>query len=294
MENQKEIKKTPENEIRVTTGTNIERAVSRVEEAFKTHEKVLFSAINSGIPNLVLIVEICKAKILGVHQLNVLETLKTATKDQEGVVIEGKEKISTRFRVELTKSKQTDGEKGSFYQEPYSAETIKEILDVKSEPRGDGEFRGGRGRGGRGGGFRGGRGEFRGRGGEGRGRGEYRGRGEGRGRGEFRGRGEGRGRGEFRGRGEGRGRGEFRGRGDGVFRGRGDGFRGGRGDGEVRGRGEFRGGRGGYESRGGQRENFSNQQRGGRGQDNFRGIQQPVSRGGAPVRGFGGERRGGK
>jgi hypothetical protein len=251
MENQqKEIKKTPENEIRVTTGTNIERAVSRVEEAFKTHEKVLFSAINSGIPNLVLIVEICKAKILGVHQLNVLETLKTATKDQEGNVIEGKDKISTRFRVELTKSKQTDGEKGSFYQEPYSAELVKEILDVKSEPRGDGEFRGGRGRGGRG---------------------------------------------EYRGRGEGRGRGEFRGRGDGVFRGRGEGqFRGGRGDGEFRGgrgRGESRGG---FSSRGGPRENFNTQQRGGRGQENFRGIQQPQSRGGAPVRGFGGERRGGK
>jgi hypothetical protein len=272
----KEINRTPENEIRVTPGTNIERAVSRVEEALKTNDKILFSAINAGIPNLVFIVEICKVKIGGLHQSNIIETLKSSTKDQDGKSIEGKERTSTRFRIELTKTKQTL-EKGAFYQAPYSEETIKEIVSVQSEPR-ENNYRGGyrgRGRGGRGRGFglERGRGGFRG--GE---RGGFRG-GE---RGGFRG-GE---RGGFRG-GEGRGRGGFRGdRGNGESRGRG-GFRGERGGyGERRefngdrGRGDFNRGRGGF-SRG-----RGSEERGGYGGD--RGVQ--VSRG--PVRGFGGERRG--
>jgi len=196
-----------ENIIRVTHSTNVERAIERIEKALQTFDKVILSAINSGIPNVVLIAEIAKVKIADLHQLNTVETLKTSTKDNEGT--DGRERISTRFKIELSKNKPTVPQ-GSFYQAPYSKDEVNEILSVKTEDRGNE------------GGFRG-RGRGRGRGFRGRGRGEgFRGRGEG-----FRGRGEG-----FRGRGEG-----FRGRGEG-FRGRGEGFRGGRGEG-------FRGGRGG-------------------------------------------------
>ena len=152
----KEINRTPENEIRVTPGTNIERAVSRVEEALKTYDKILFSAINAGIPNLVFIVEICKVKLGGLHQANIIETLKSSSKSQDGTNVDGKERISTRFRIELTKSKPVL-EKGAFYQAPYSEETVKEIMEVKSEQR-EGGYRGGRGGFNRGGYNRGGRG----------------------------------------------------------------------------------------------------------------------------------------
>ena len=177
--------KTPDNEIRVTVKTFIEKAVMRAEEAFKTYDKVTFSAINVGIPNLVLIVEICKAKIAGVHQVNTLETLKTSSKDAEGKENEGRERISTRLQIELSKTKPTVN-KGQYYQEPYTKEHVEAILKVKSEPRDNnrGGFRGGRG----GRGQRGGRGGFRGGDRNERGRGGFRGgdRNE-RGRGGFRG-----------------------------------------------------------------------------------------------------------
>lgn len=211
---------SPENLIKITFKTKIVSVIERIEELLKTHDTVILSAINSGISNLVLITEIAKVKLGDLHQINSLETLKSPSNNDDN-----RERISTRFKVELSKTKVTP-QAGSFYQAPYTKEQIAEISSVKNEERNNDEHReegGYRGRG-----FRGG---FRGRGEGFRGRGEgFRGRGEGfRGRGEgFRGRGEG-----FRGRGRGDG---FRGRGEGEgFRGRGDGFRG-RGEGS-RGRG---------------------------------------------------------
>jgi hypothetical protein len=244
----------PENEIRVSFKTDVLRAVERAAAAFNNFEKVTFSAINSGISKLILIVEITKIKIEGLHQINHLESLTKDRKDQNGETRQG---FLTNFKVELSKSKPTVPA-GWLYQAPYTHEHIEAVRSVKTEERDDTEpRRGGRGRG-RGRGFRGGRGGFQprpegqefegerrgGRGGRGRGRGGFRGpRPEGQ---EFDGERRG-GRG-----GRGRGRGGFRG---GVDRPEGErsGFRGGRG-GE---RGAFRGGRGG------ERGAF----RGGRGQE---------------------------
>jgi len=207
---------SPENLIKITFKTKIVTVIERIEELLKSHDKVILSAINSGISNLVLITEIAKVKLGDLHQVNSLETLKSPSNNDDN-----RERISTRFKVELSKTKITPSS-GSFYQAPYTKEEIDAIASVKNEDRSNDENReegGYRGRG-----FRGG---FRGRG---RGDG-YRGRGRGDGEG-FRGRGRGDG---FRGRGRGDGEGfRGRGRGDG-FRGRGDGFRG-RGEGS-RGRG---------------------------------------------------------
>ena len=282
--NNKERENTEPNVIRVTANTRIENALNRIEEAFKTFEKVMLSAINSGIPNLVLITEISKAKIADLHQLNFIETLRTSTKDTEGNTIDGREKTSTRFRIELSKNKPTEVA-NSFYQAPYTKDQIAEITSIKpeerSESRGRGGFRGGRGnfRGGRGGNFRGG---FRG----GRG-GNF--------RGNFRG-----------GRGNDRG-GNFRGGRGGNFRGNNE-MRGGRGNdrgGNFRGNSEMRGGRGndrGGNFRGGRGGNFrGNDNRDGnnfRGNDNrggsFRGNNEMRGRGNDNRRGRGNENRGGR
>jgi hypothetical protein len=205
----------PENEIRVSFKTDVLRAVERVAAAFEKHEDVRLSAINSGISKLILIVEISKIKIEGLHQYNSIETLTKESKDNEGH--EQRLQYLTAFKIQLWKNKPKTAPAGHLYQAPYSAEHIKQVREVKTEERDEeGGFRGGRGRGrGRGrGGFRGGRGGLRegstdyrgGRGGRGRGRGrgfDGEGRG-GRGR-DFEGRG-GRGR-DFEGRGGRGGRG---------------------------------------------------------------------------------------
>ena len=249
----------PENEIRVSFKTDVLRAVERAAAAFQNHEVVKFSAINTGISKLILIVEITKIKIEGLHQLNHLETLSKDRVDNEG-----KQRISylTAFKVELWNTKPKSVPTGYIYQAPYTKEHIEAVKSVKSEPREDGPQRGGRGRG-RGRGF-GGRGRgFGGRGGrktsfESQGERGGRGRGRGRGRGGFRGgRGSGN-RGGFEGsrggfEGSRGGRGGFEGGRGGFQSGRGGfesgrgGFESGRG-GFQSGRGGFEGGRGGFES----------------------------------------------
>lgn len=249
-ENRDNREQGPENEIKVSFKTDVLRAVERASEAFKNNEVVKFSAINSGISKLILIVEITKIKIEDLHQVNSIETLtKESEQGQEGGNEGGRTQYLTAFRVELSKNKPTNIATGYIYQAPYTKEHIEAVRSVKNEADDSEGFRGGRGfgRGGRG---RGGRGF--GRGGRGRGgRGGYEGRDE---DGNFRGRG---GRGGYGERNE---EGNFRGRGGrGGYRERDEegNTRGGRG-----GRGRGRGGFGGEDR--GDRENF----RGGRG---FRG-----------------------
>ena len=235
----------PENEIRVSSRTNVINGVERVEEAFKKFDNVTLSGINDGISNVLLITEIIKLKITNLHQYNLIETI-TREVHEENKEKESDEhpKYLTRFKVELYKNKLPTPPKGAFYEAPYTEEQITKIKEVKPPERPQRPQTGGRGRG-RGRGRGGPRGE--GRGGRGRGRGEGRpnttaGRGGRGGRGAPRGgRGEGRGgRGAPRG-----GRGEGRG-------GRGEG-RGGRGA-PRGGRGEGRGGRGRGGSRGAKKE----------------------------------------
>ena len=236
----------PENEIRVSGQTNVIRGVERVEEAFKKFDNVILSGINTGISKVLLITEIVKLKVLGLHQYNLIETIKTEKHEEDNEdKSDDNPRYSTRFKVELHKNKLSSPPKGSFYEAPYTEDEVKKISSVKPPER---KGRPGASRGGRGGFFRGGRGRGEGRG---RGRGDDRRRG-GRGRGEGRGgRGEGRG-GRGRGgdrprttRGEGRGRG---GRGWGDQRGR---WRGEHRD-EHRGETRGRGGRG--DARGGKRK----------------------------------------
>ena len=201
----------PENEIRVSSQTQVLKGVIRVEEAFKKFDNVIISGINTGISKVLLITEIVKLKVPNLHQYNLIETIKTEKHEEDNEdKADDNPKYSTRFKVELHKTKLASEPKGSFYEAPYTKEEVEKISSVKPPERkggrpmtsqGRGHFRG-RGRGE-------GRGRGRGRGDRGRGRGEFRGgRGEGRGRGRGKEdhreehRGEGRPRG---GRGEGRG-----------------------------------------------------------------------------------------
>ena len=194
----------PENEIRVSGQTNVIRGVERVEEAFKKFDNVILSGINTGISKVLLITEIVKLKVLGLHQYNLIETIKTEKREEDNEEkSDDNPKYSTRFKVELHKNKLSSPPKGSFYEAPYTEDEVKKISSVKPPERKGRPMT-----------SRGGRGFHRGRGGRGdgrgRGRGGDRGRG-GRGRGEGRGRGRGEHRDEHRGETRGRGRGDARG-----------------------------------------------------------------------------------
>ena len=78
MEGRQERDQGPENEIRVSYKTDVLRAVERAVAAFEKFDTVKFSAINSGISKLILIVEITKIKSEGLHQLNVFPIIHIA------------------------------------------------------------------------------------------------------------------------------------------------------------------------------------------------------------------------
>ena len=190
----------PENEVRVSGKTNVFRAVERIEEAFKKYDHIILSGINTGISKVLLITEISKIKIPGLHQYNLIETITMEMKDNEKEEVDS-QKFLTRFKVELHKNKPSNPPKG-FYQAPYTEEEIKKIKEAKTNEEGDrdrprtarGSYRG--------------RGGFRARGGRGRG-GRDRDRDDNRPRSGFtRGRGRGR---DDRGGNRGRGRGDRRG-----------------------------------------------------------------------------------
>ncbi len=145
-----------ENDIRVSFKTDIFRAVERVEKAFQTFDTVKFSAINSGISKLIVIIEITKVKLEGLHQINIVETLTNTT------TVDGqtRNRYMTAFRVELSKEKPTVPA-GYFYQAPYTKEHVETIKSVKARQDDNRERPAGRGRG-RGRGMRGGRGAPRG------------------------------------------------------------------------------------------------------------------------------------
>jgi len=162
----------PENELRITYKTSIPFGVKRIEEILNKFDHITLSGMNSVISKVLLLTEITKLKIHGLHQYNLLETitmeLKEENKEKDP---DQKAKYLTRFKVELYKEKPSTAPKG-FYEAPYTEEEIKKISEVKPpESRGEGDERG-RGRGFRGRGRRGGRGRGRFRGG---GRGERRG-----------------------------------------------------------------------------------------------------------------------
>ena len=109
----------PENEIRVSGQSNILKGVGRVEEAFKKFDNVTLTGINSGISKVLLITEIVKLKVPNLHQYNLIETIKTERHEEDHEdQADDNPRFSTRFKVELHKTKLESVPKGSFYEAP--------------------------------------------------------------------------------------------------------------------------------------------------------------------------------
>jgi hypothetical protein len=118
-----------DHEIRISAKSNIVNTVSRVWEKLESLDYVIFSGINRGISNLLLIVEICKVKFGPLHQVNLLETLEVCS-------VEGSsndKKLLTRIRVWLYKERPEKNPSGAFYQNPYKKDDINKLYYVNKD-----------------------------------------------------------------------------------------------------------------------------------------------------------------
>ena len=263
-----------DNQIKIGASTRVRNVITYTLSLFKENKfsNVNISAIGGSIGSLINVVEVIKADVPGLHQVNKLSTVSYQTIDPNENIIQERlyPKMEIVLSIEEPKSK-TEG-----YQKPISEDERKALSDfllsAKEKRTENFNVRGGfRGRGNR---------DFRGRGGRGI---------------------SSRGRGGFRGFDDSRGGRGFQPRGRGGFRGSNEDVRGGRGF-QPRGRGGFRGledsrvgfqprGRGGFRGSDESRRGFQPRGRGGfrgergfqqRGRGVFRGerVFQPRGRGG--------------
>ncbi|PKU80124.1 keratin, type I cytoskeletal 9 [Dendrobium catenatum] len=226
-----------ENEIRITSQGRMRSYISYATNLLleKGSNEIVFKAMGRAINKTVMIVELIKRRVVGLHQNTEIESADIT--DTWEPLEEGLLPLETTRHVSMmtiTLSKEELDTSSSGYQLPIPSDQVKPLADFEYEgedfPGGRGRGRGGynRGRGSRGNGFvamdyndegwdnrgygRGGWNRGRGRGYRGRGRGGYGGRTyyqqenggyneeysvpvHGRGRGRGRGRGQGRGRG---------------------------------------------------------------------------------------------------
>ncbi|XXG86277.1 hypothetical protein AAC387_Pa11g1200 [Persea americana] len=185
-----------ENEIRITAQGRMRNYITYATNLLqdKGSNEIIFKAMGRAINKTVMIVELIKRRIVGLHQktsIGSIDITDTWEPLEEGLVtLETTRHVSM---ITITLSTKDLDTSSVGYQSPLPAEHVKPWTELEYEAEGSPSGRG-RGRGGRGG-----RGRVRGNGNIG---GEYGDGGRDRGRGYARGRGRGRGRG-FRGRGRG-------------------------------------------------------------------------------------------
>ena len=80
IENNKEVKHpfiNPENEIKISENTDVHETINFIMNLFtnKNYETIIISGLNKAIKKVVLIVEIIKIKIPGLHQINEMNCL---------------------------------------------------------------------------------------------------------------------------------------------------------------------------------------------------------------------------
>ena len=172
----------PVNQIRVGFSTRVANIVSYCEKLIKENNmrSLNLSAVGGSIGTLVIAVEVLKAMIPNLYQLNRFATISYQSVEDGGNV--QNQRLYPKLEVTLSLDKPEKENEG--YQEPLDEETRKNLLEIQSRGRdqrrnfrgrGRGRGRGRRGFNRRGFGFRGRR--F-GRGGRGFGRG-FRARGRG-------------------------------------------------------------------------------------------------------------------
>ena len=129
-ENNKEVKHpfiNPDNEIKISENTDVHETIDFIMNLFtnKNYETIIISGLNKAIKKVVLIVEIIKIKIPGLHQLNEMNCLNKPNynglnynNDNENNIINN-DTIIPRLSIKLTFKEPSKEEKENLgYQKP--------------------------------------------------------------------------------------------------------------------------------------------------------------------------------
>ena len=126
MEKNRELKHpfiNPNNEIKISELTDVHETIDFIMELFtkKNYETIIISGLNKAIKKVVLITEIIKSKIPGLHQLNEINSIYK--KNNNGINNEiNNENAMPRMSIKLTFVEPSQEEKNNMgYQRPLNA-----------------------------------------------------------------------------------------------------------------------------------------------------------------------------
>ena len=126
MEKKRELKHpfiNPNNEIKISELTDVHETIDFIMELFtkKNYQTIIISGLNKAIKKVVLITEIIKSKIPGLHQLNEINSIfKQGNNDINNEI--NNENAMPRMSIKLTFIEPSQEEKNNMgYQRPLNA-----------------------------------------------------------------------------------------------------------------------------------------------------------------------------
>ena len=127
MEKKRELKHpfiNPNNEIKISELTDVHETIDFIMELFtkKNYQTIIISGLNKAIKKVVLITEIIKSKIPGLHQLNEINSIYKQSNDGDINNEINNENAMPRMSIKLTFIEPTEEEKNNMgYQRPLNA-----------------------------------------------------------------------------------------------------------------------------------------------------------------------------
>ena len=144
--NNKEVKHpfiNPNNEIKISEYTDVHETINFIMDLFtnKNYNTIIICGLNKAIRKVVLITEIIKAKIPGLHQLNEInclsdyeEVFNNNSEELKSNNNENNEKIIPRLAIKLTFIEPSKEEKEKLgYQNPLNVFEVNLIKKCKDE-----------------------------------------------------------------------------------------------------------------------------------------------------------------
>ena len=138
MEKKRELKHpfiNPNNEIKISELTDVHETIDFIMELFtkKNYQTIIISGLNKAIKKVVLITEIIKSKIPGLHQLNEINSIfKQGNNDINNEI--NNENAMPRMSIKLTFIEPTEEEKNNMgYQRPLNAIEASLISKYKNK-----------------------------------------------------------------------------------------------------------------------------------------------------------------
>ena len=118
----------PNNEIKISENTDVHESINFISDLFlkQNYNTIYISGLNKAIKKVVLITEIIKSKIPGLHQITNINSLES-NKNDESV----DNKIIPRLSITLTFIEPSEEEKKDLgYQKPISIGLISELSKI--------------------------------------------------------------------------------------------------------------------------------------------------------------------